>query len=116
MCSCDDAEPAIFHVRVERTARVEHRCYECNERILPGSRYVSLTAKWDRCGSIHRDAFCLHCEELREAWHDFEGCWLPYGNLLDELRQCLDYDGREAWFGLLHALRARRRGARKEAA
>lgn len=88
MCSCEDGERAtVFHAALVR-ARKAHRCYECNRTIAPGDRYERSVALFE--GSWDSTAVCLKCNAIRQAWHDVEGCWAPYGSLRgDILDDCL---------------------------
>lgn len=65
-----------------RTARKDHRCYECHEVIPKGSRYEYASGIWD--GSPSAFKTCLSCVEIRNHF----GCegWI-YGQLWSDLEE-----------------------------
>lgn len=50
------------------TARKEHRCSACNERILPGHRYVRLGVVFD--GSAETFKRCERCQAIHQHLRD----------------------------------------------
>src|ERR1700676_4618936 len=62
-CYCDYDAPEFYTVE-HRTARKEHRCYECSGRILPGEKYQYSFGKWD--GDIGEFHTCERCLDLRQ--------------------------------------------------
>ena len=76
---CDDCHTE-FHKETIRTARKEHKCYECHKPILPGEKYEYVSAKWD--GQISTVKTCSICLELRKAFF----CSWMYGHIREALR------------------------------
>lgn len=70
-CSCiyiGDADYPVFQRRKIRTAKKEHICTECREKIKPGDRYeyaTSLFRGWDRI-SINKT--CPICLSIRDVF------------------------------------------------
>ena len=84
MCYCDLEEPAVY-TRVERTARVVHRCCECGRfRIAPGDKYVVHSGLWD--GHWDRHKRCLRCERVAIALDVEDGC-VAFRGVRAELRE-----------------------------
>lgn len=85
-CSCDFDYDWVAEVHREetRTARKEHKCYECRAPILPGQKYVYVFQAGD--GETFSAHFCLPCERIRR---DF--C-APYGMLRETLWDLLGFD------------------------
>lgn len=50
--------PSVFR-QITRTARKEHKCYECRRTIEPGSNYQYSFGVWD--GSAHGFKQCINC-------------------------------------------------------
>lgn len=84
-----------FHNKREVTARKEHRCSEagngCNRKILPGTRYVRISGKFD--GEMYDEAQCLRCDRLfgkarKRYGQDFD--WdegIEFGGLREFIRE-----------------------------
>jgi hypothetical protein len=60
--ACDACEVARSTIR---TARKEHRCFECREPILPGQRYEFTSGIFD--GDPFSQKICLPCVEIGQA-------------------------------------------------
>jgi len=87
MCGCEDGEPCdVFRAKVVRACR-PWRCYECERTVQTGELYESSVSLFE--GEWQRLAVCWKCHAIRQAWHDVEGCWAPYGGLRDEVFYCL---------------------------
>lgn len=80
--SHDGDYAASAHSQVMRTARKEHRCYECRETIKPGDRYEYFSGIWDGKPSAYKT--CASCVEIRDHFA-CEG-WI-FGQLWDDLEQ-----------------------------
>ncbi len=76
----DDGDRASCSSTVVRTARKEHRCYECREPITRGTKYEYLSGIWD--GSPSAFKTCLSCVEIRD--HFACNGWL-FGRLWEDL-------------------------------
>lgn len=71
--------------RVEtRTARKEHTCGECREKIKPGCDYEVFSGKFD--GYMFRSKTCLPCVEVRDCFC----CSWSTGYVWDDIRDGLD--------------------------
>ena len=85
-----------FWIDEERTARKEHVCCECNQRIPKGSRYFHIAGKWDN----RFDAFdiCLDCQEdWEEVLNMFRGIGeddaiIVYGLLREAVEDAFEAD------------------------
>jgi uncharacterized protein with PIN domain len=90
-CSCmidvdvDYGDMAKVSRNEIRTARKEHRCYECNKPIRPGEKYESNTAMYEDHGWSTTKT-CHVCLELRKCFL----CNWYYGGVLDEIREAFD--------------------------
>lgn len=62
-------------------ARKEHRCAECREPIMAGSRYEKVFGVWD--GRAETFKTCLLCAEIRDHFA-CDGGWI-YGELWTQL-------------------------------
>jgi hypothetical protein len=86
-CFCDYDAPE-FYLKEVRTARKEHKCYECRGRILLGDRYEHVRGKWD--GGIETFKTCQHCVDLK-TWTQNNVpclCW-AHGNIQDDCREAI---------------------------
>jgi hypothetical protein len=81
-CVCDSYSYP-YHERV-RTAKKEHKCYDCGRRILPGEWYVAV-------GGLC-EGYWWNGKECKNCWSALE--WIKahipcvcvsYGNMYDEL-------------------------------
>jgi hypothetical protein len=61
-----DGDPVDFWVEKMVTARKSHQCYECNQPILPGSRYERIAMKYE--GDINTYELCSLCSEIGKAF------------------------------------------------
>lgn len=59
-----DAERPDFYNQSMVKARKEHRCHECRDPILKGTRYEAVTGKWD--GRVETYRTCVSCVEIRD--------------------------------------------------
>jgi hypothetical protein len=84
MCMIDGADPTDFHKTEARTARKEHRCYECSRKIAPGERYQRTTALFG--GSFDHHATCAHCAAA-ESWLLKHCGGLLWGAVADDLAE-----------------------------
>lgn len=86
LSSGGDGDTMACSRSVTRTARKEHRCYECRETIVPGQKYEYCSGIWD--GSPSAFKTCLSCVEIRnhfacdgwifgELWRDLEENFFP---------------------------------------
>ncbi len=72
-----DYEPSEFYRDGIYKARKEHKCCECDGKILPGVRYFKTVGKWEGKFSTFRQ--CLPCHEIQRAF-SCDGGWV-YGGL-----------------------------------
>jgi len=86
-CVCNDTgDIPEFVTEKLVTAKKIHKCCECKEYILPGQKYEVVKGKWD--GQFDTFKTCLPCRTIRQ-----EHCsWWVYGNLREDLRECLGLD------------------------
>lgn len=81
-CSCiyvGASDLPVFLRDKEVKARVEHRCSECDRKILKGEQYEYVAGSWEgdfsvykTCGdclSIRNELFC-ECWSYGEVWYD----------------------------------------------
>lgn len=78
----DDAPASVFSETV-RTARLAHECSECDEPILPGTKYEHARGCWD--GSWSTFKTCLSCVEIRNHFA-CSGGW-TYGQVWDQIEE-----------------------------
>lgn len=81
ICSSDCEEYPEFYSSVDRVARKEHECCECQEAILPGETYEYVAAKMD--GFFYTVKTCMSCVRVRnslcpcgnhgELWQEIHG-------------------------------------------
>lgn len=65
MCNCDMGNgPSAYSSRV-RTARKQHRCFECGKSIMPSQMYEYASGIWD--GEPSSFKTCMRCVALRTA-------------------------------------------------
>lgn len=84
-CSCD-YDPAEVYSATIRTARKQHKCYECSGTIIPGEKYEYVFGKWE--GDVSYFKTCSHCVDLR-MWVKNNlpcVCW-SHGNMRDDLHE-----------------------------
>lgn len=83
-CSCylDGAIAWNCYKRVIRTARKEHKCYECGDTIKKGEQYYVHTGLAD--GDWMRVKNCSICERIRDDY----GCGI-IGDLDAVLIECI---------------------------
>lgn len=73
MCLYDDGEHyGITFSDEHRTARKEHKCYECLRVIDVGERYRYTSGKYD--GMVQEYKVCAHCEASIEVVVSITGC------------------------------------------
>lgn len=93
-CYCDvgDGYPDVYR-KETRTARVQHRCYECGKAIKTGERYEYTASLFDGSWTIAKT--CCRCLDVREyvTAHAPCFCWL-HGSMLDEAREAANDYGR----------------------
>lgn len=78
--SNDGEGPSCSSVKT-RTARKEHRCYECRETIPAGVKYEYVSGIWDGRADSYKT--CLSCVEIRQHFA-CSGGWI-YGELWSQL-------------------------------
>lgn len=92
-CYCDFDGYVIAYNRAIRTARKEHKCYECGRKIEPGNGYENVSAIWERGEPWQTVKTCGNCVNLRD-WvqaHVPCLCW-SHGNSVEEcLETARDY-------------------------
>lgn len=87
-CCCIDVGEAYELLRQDiRTARIPHRCGECQEEIRPGDRYEYAAGVYDGGWYTHRT--CWRCLCVRR---DFFSCGWIYENLREDFRECFGWD------------------------
>lgn len=67
---CDGERPSAWS-ETWRTARKEHRCCSCNERIRAGQRYHYCGGVWDGTGASYKH--CARCWTLFHALVNYSG-------------------------------------------
>jgi hypothetical protein len=120
-CFCDYDAPEFYSSTI-RTARKQHKCFECGNHIIAGDKYEYVFGKWG--GDIGRYKTCSHCVDLRTWTHNNVPClcW-AHGNLFDD---CLEAIEEAAWrapketgglrFGFLRRVALRKRFYKQRAA
>lgn len=85
-CVCVDADnaPDVYECKLV-TAKKEHRCCECNGKILKGSKYEYARGLWDGHWSDFRT--CLTCTYVRE---DLFNCGFTHGTLWEDVYYAFD--------------------------
>jgi len=73
----DYDSPAFISHKTIR-ARKRHKCCECSDDVVPGSKYVRVVGKWD---DFCEYKICLVCDEIRRKLSD-ECC---FGELWDRI-------------------------------
>lgn len=100
-CSCDSY--SYPYRSAMRTAKKQHKCYECSLPILPGERYQYATGKCD--GSWFESHACPRCLDLIEFVTAHVPCFCyEHGNAIECALACADMAGIEApglYFGAL---------------
>lgn len=74
-----------------KRARKPYRCCECRRTIPPGAPYRYETALID--GGWNEYRTCMVCAAIRD---DFFACGWTWGELWQDLRDCLDESG-DSW-------------------
>jgi len=82
-----DFDPPDFIAHTWRHARKPHRCCECDEPIVPGTRYEYTAGSWS--GKLDTFRRCEWCVELAAAVFEADCSWC-YESLLDDARATLD--------------------------
>lgn len=85
----DDFEPPEFFNEVIHTARKQHQCCECPNKIEPGERYERVAGKWD--GEFCEFKTCLPCAALRNKLQD-QGYASAFGGLQEAYQEALRDD------------------------
>ena len=75
--TCDDY--ARVFTKVERTARVEHKCGECGRKIEPGERYEAFRALSATDDYWWSTKTCEHCLAAREWLTEICGGFVYHG-------------------------------------
>lgn len=104
-CYCDYEIPE-FYERTTRTARKDHKCYECGRLIAPGELYEYVAAK--SYGDMWYAKTCSRCLDLRTyvLAHVPCSCW-THGNMIEEVIEDAEHWNHEAPGLLFGALRRR---------
>jgi len=87
-CSCecpDDLDLPECIRALHRTARKEHICCECGDKIPPGARYEHIRGLWD--GHWMDFKTCTICERIRD-----DLCPGMLGGLRQHILECLGLD------------------------
>lgn len=86
---CDLDGPEMYSA-VDRVARKEHKCCECNAPIRKGEKYVECSGRWDGKFDVFRqhDLCCRACMFIR----DLEGECLPFGEMMEWYHECYRAD------------------------
>lgn len=81
-CVCIDANeyPEVYNSTI-KTARKEHKCYECGDPIKKGQKYEYVNGKWDGEWTVFKT--CITCVNIRE---DLFACGYNHGSLWEDLR------------------------------
>jgi hypothetical protein len=79
-----------FYSKSMRVARKAHKCYECGNKIEPGTRYENVSAKWEE--GFEEFKTCPKCLELRDYTichgHIPCLCW-SHGSMIDDCIETL---------------------------
>lgn len=93
-CFCDYEGPEFYSQRT-KTARVLHRCCECDHAIQPGEKYEFVAGKWGGYFNTHKT--CNRCVSLRDHVAAHVRCFcFAHENLLDDVRETVRYLPSEA--------------------
>ena len=86
-CSCDIDGGPNFSKETFPKARKNHKCCECKDSILPGSKYNRIKGMWD--GKFLTFCTCMACHRIREHY-----CSSGYmlGDLRDQISECIGFD------------------------
>ena len=91
-CDCSryiDNGPSLYDAEI-RTARKEHECLECGEKILPGQKYEYVSACWD--GQWGHAKTCWTCRLIR---NEYMPGGFYHGEVAADIEVCLGFDYRE---------------------
>lgn len=80
MCNCE--YPTVFNV-LERKAKKQHNCCECDRQINKGDRYFVLQGLWDGRWSNYKQ--CPTCHEIGDKYQDYTSECYSIGELIQEL-------------------------------
>jgi hypothetical protein len=82
-CICVDSSYNLAEVSKteNRTARKEHICCECRDKIKVGDKYEYVSGLWD--GIWREYKTCRICVKIRD---DFFSCGFYYGEMSSHLR------------------------------
>ena len=80
MCTWEGPAPEFCDIVDIQKSRLPHRCTECGTVIPPGSRYRSISGKWD--GMFERFSQCELCARIWEDLENFGFC-PDFGGLWD---------------------------------
>lgn len=87
MCYCD--EPELFSVQY-RKSRKEHKCSECNKKILKGQEYWNFSGKWNGEFGVYK--YCITCEQLRRRLIEEEDIdCIPIEKLLETAEEIYSF-------------------------
>jgi hypothetical protein len=113
-CGCvwiDDSNGPDFIVEKTPTARIEHKCGECERVISPGETYEKATGCWDGRVSTHKT--CGDCLSIRKSFFckgwEYGALWERLADHINDMRgeissECilpLTPDAREGVFELI---------------
>lgn len=84
-CYCDFDAPSVY-VTTTVKAKKEHKCNECDRKIIKGQSYERTFGVWE--GHVHVYKTCQRCTDLRDfvKSHIPCLCWM-HGQLYDD---CVD--------------------------
>jgi len=93
-CSIDpyDFDAPACTIETWRKARKQHVCYECHLPIQPGERYQHISGIWD--GRPDSFKTCEPCAQIRK---DFCSSGYVFGELREQLWNCLEIDYLGEW-------------------
>lgn len=85
MCMVDfsDGTITVLHERYP-TARIAHKCNECNRAISPGEKYMVERYVFDGDAKTHKT--CAHCCVVRQWLASECGGWM-YGGLHEDISE-----------------------------
>ncbi len=69
-CRGSEDDRVIFWREKRRTARKEHICVECNEKIPPGSRYLDFARGFIDAWNIKQFVAWKVCPRCEEDWNE----------------------------------------------
>ena len=87
-CVCDYEPARVYSPRIIKSARKEHKCYECGRPITVGESYESTFAVWDYPKTCKT---CCRCLALRNFIQQNVKCFCwAHGNMIEDAMATAD--------------------------